>query len=274
MLKHNLPETSSPLSAPRAEADTSAHSPTEIETSSATFIEKSISDYLDQVTSSLVGTLPEAEISGRRAEMHSHIVAMIDARIELGDTPEIALKETLSQFGQSRNLKTEWKVATQEKPVLQEYIRCAKIAFPGFTVSYLLGIVVFNLFLWCMISIHMVQQWSPIEESLLILVPIGLGGMTSWLMNHRLKKSWFTMFGFAQMVPCMLVYPHLIASNSVSQNWGQMTAGVLVVNVFFLLLTYSVSFLSTQLRDVLLPKLGLRLKSDSSNEVSFFKNKA
>ena len=113
MLKHNLPETKSPLSAPRAEADTTAHSPTEIETVGSNFIENSISDYLDQVMSSLVGTLPETEISGRRAEMRSHIVAMIEARLELGDSLEIALKATLAQFGQPAKLQTEWIEAAE-----------------------------------------------------------------------------------------------------------------------------------------------------------------
>lgn len=113
MLKHNLPETSSPLSAQRTEADTTENSPTVIATVSPDFIEKSISEYLDQVMSSLVGTLHEDEISERRAEMHSHIVAMIDARLELGDSLEIALKETLAQFGQPHKLQVEWTEASE-----------------------------------------------------------------------------------------------------------------------------------------------------------------
>ena len=113
MLKHNLPETSSPLSAPQIEADCTESSLTEIETVSSDFIDNSIYEYLDQVMSSLVGTLHEDEISERRAEMRSHIVAMIDARVELGDSPEIALKETLAQFGQPAKLQTEWIEASE-----------------------------------------------------------------------------------------------------------------------------------------------------------------
>ena len=273
MLKHNLPDTSSPLSAMRVEATASENSSIEIETGNSGFTEQSISDYLDQVMSSLVGTLSEEEISGRRTEMRSHIMAMIDARIELGDSPEVALKETLAQFGQSRELKTHWKLAATEKQDLQEYLRCSKIAFSGFTASYLIGVVACFLFQWLIISLHLVQQWSPIEAIFLFSLPIGLGGMTSWIMNHRLKKSWFTLFGFAQFIPIMFVYPNLLSHYPVSQNWGQITGFLAVVNTYFLLYTFSVSFVSTKLRDILLPKLSLRLKSDSSKEISIFKSK-
>lgn len=113
MLKHNLPETTPPLSAPRAEADTTENSLTEIETVNSSYIENPISDYLDQVMSSLVGSLPETEISERRAEMRSHIVAMTNARLELGDSVEIALQETLAQFGQPLKLQAEWIEASE-----------------------------------------------------------------------------------------------------------------------------------------------------------------
>ena len=113
MLKHNLPETSSPLSTTRAEATASENTLAHAETVTSNVIEQSVSDYLDRIMSSLTGTLSEEEIAERRAEMHSHILTMVDARIELGDTLEDALKETFAQFGQPRRLQTEWTEASE-----------------------------------------------------------------------------------------------------------------------------------------------------------------
>src|SRR5688572_4418190 len=63
-----------------------------------------IEDYLDHVCAPLVGVVPYAKRQELRAELRSHLEALIATHQELGRGPEVAALEALRQFGDPQDL--------------------------------------------------------------------------------------------------------------------------------------------------------------------------
>lgn len=67
-----------------------------------------IEDYLDHVCAPLVDSVPYEARRALRREMKQHLDATIAAHSELGSTPEQAVTQALTQFGDARQIARHW----------------------------------------------------------------------------------------------------------------------------------------------------------------------
>jgi hypothetical protein len=67
-----------------------------------------LEDYLDRVCAPLVEVVPHARRQELRAELQSHLEALVASYQELGEDPEVAVLSALRQFGDPRTLGERW----------------------------------------------------------------------------------------------------------------------------------------------------------------------
>ena len=74
-----------------------------------------VDEYLNQLCAAVASSLDEAHNLEARNEMRIHIESLIEANIELGDSPELAVAHAIEQFGRSRIIKREWARTLSEE---------------------------------------------------------------------------------------------------------------------------------------------------------------
>src|SRR5258708_79294 len=67
-----------------------------------------LQDYLDRIMAPLVETVPYEKRGGLRAELASHLDALVAAHIEMGSSLDGAVELTLAEFGDPRKLARRW----------------------------------------------------------------------------------------------------------------------------------------------------------------------
>lgn len=78
-------------------------------------LQQAIEKYLDEIEIPLRDSLAPAAKERVRAELRNHLEEMVLAYQELGDSPEIALRNALAQFGKSREIASEFQAQVSEK---------------------------------------------------------------------------------------------------------------------------------------------------------------
>jgi len=108
-----------------------------------------LEDFLDAVCAPLIGKIPYAARLERRAEVRQHLDALVQAYLELGDTPEKAVAQALAKFGAPERLAWQWRhaqaagsrrmrIIEQPRSVLITCGLCVLMGFLGFELHGLL----------------------------------------------------------------------------------------------------------------------------------------
>lgn len=71
-------------------------------------LEPQIEDYLDHVCAPLVGRVSYSRRQALRAELVEHLEALIEAREELGESRDVAVRRALRQFGEPEQIAHQW----------------------------------------------------------------------------------------------------------------------------------------------------------------------
>jgi hypothetical protein len=97
-----------------------------------------IEEYLDHVCVLLVDSVPYEARYALRREMKQHLEAAILAHIELGSTPEQAVTQALTQFGEARQIARQWldewqHTSPSEKPLSRVTAMLIALSMLSFT---------------------------------------------------------------------------------------------------------------------------------------------
>jgi hypothetical protein len=68
-----------------------------------------IDSYLERICRPLARTLSADEVTDQRAEMRTHLEALVAAQLEAGRSEAEAIKLTLEQFGKERRIQHDWQ---------------------------------------------------------------------------------------------------------------------------------------------------------------------
>jgi hypothetical protein len=82
-----------------------------------TVFQAHIDSYLDRVCLPFAGTLSADEAAEQRAEMRTHLEALVTAHLELGCSEAEAISLALEQFGKEHNVARFWKQECEETRV-------------------------------------------------------------------------------------------------------------------------------------------------------------
>jgi hypothetical protein len=109
---------------------------------SARALDARIEDYLDHVCAPLLGVVPYRRRQELRAELRSHLEALVASCEELGSTPELAVLTALREFGNPRAIgrrcADEWARAA-EPTLLQSLWKAMVVAWGCFGLATVLS---------------------------------------------------------------------------------------------------------------------------------------
>jgi hypothetical protein len=107
-----------------------------------TLSQAKIEAYLDRICSPLAGTLSADEAAEQRAEMRTHLEALVTAHLELGHTEAEAVKVSLDQFGRKSRLQDAWRnCRPQGIYQMQQHASQSSEMLGGSTVAFCVNFV-------------------------------------------------------------------------------------------------------------------------------------
>jgi len=150
-----------------------------------------LDDYLDRVVAPLVDDVPHVRRRELRAELGAHLESLVEAHLELGDTPEEALAAALRQFGPPRQVGKCWlREWRRERPArLESPMQAARVGF----LCYLTA----SFFAWLCSSAAVAVGNSAVGGLLVlnaVVFPIVAGLLTGILVR--------TLHGYGALLGC------------------------------------------------------------------------
>lgn len=195
------------------------------------WVNAQVEDYLDRIWAPLVEVVPYDERAARRAEMRGQIRAVVEAHLELGDSPEAALRSALRQFGGSEAvaLSSEESVAATTRPVRKDRRQSLRVALRCFGAASIVTL------LPLLVNVELINFASGAWTLILLIagLPLLAGAAVGLLARERPIRSVLMAVGMLTLPAALVcglvgmrVYPFAAgATFAVVQAVGSMFFG-------------------------------------------------